>query len=96
MVLSQMYLLECFVEDILNYNMVQSGAFTLKPVNFDPRKVLEFIKSTFKEKFKSKNLELSVKYVKRLTLEVNNEDHVQMRRVAGRNSSQLLLHPDDS
>ena len=42
-----MTLMECFVEDLLSYNMIQSGAFSLKPVNFDPMKVLEFIKSTF-------------------------------------------------
>ena len=37
MILSQMFLLECFVEDLLSYNMIQSGAFTLKPVDFDPQ-----------------------------------------------------------
>ena len=78
MILSQMTLIECFVEDLLNYNMIQSGKFNLKPVNFDPRNVLEFIKSTFKEKFKSKNLQLSVKYVKRLTLDENNDDQVEV------------------
>ena len=47
MILSQLTLIECFVEDILNYNMLQEGAFKLKDVNFDPVQVLDFIKSTF-------------------------------------------------
>ena len=65
MIRSQLALMECFVEDLLNYNMIQSGAFNLKPIDFDPLDVLEFIKSTFKEKFRQKNLKISAKYVKK-------------------------------
>ena len=74
-----MQLLEFFVEDILSHDMIQSGAFTLRPVEFDPLSVLEFIKSTFKEKFKSKNLKLSVKFVKCLIhLEENYGGHAAL------------------
>lgn len=47
MIRGQLALMECFAEDILSYNMIQSGAFTLKPVNFDLEKVLDFIRMTF-------------------------------------------------
>ena len=46
-ILSQLNLMECFAEDILNYNMIQEGAFQLCPVLFNPISVLEFIKDTF-------------------------------------------------
>lgn len=61
-----MALMECFVEDLLSINMIQSGAFNLKPVNFELTEVLDFIKMTFEQKFMQKNLQLSVEYVKRL------------------------------
>ena len=47
MIRGQLALMECFAEDILSYNMIQSGAFTLKPVNFDLANVIEFIRKTF-------------------------------------------------
>ena len=65
--------MECFVEDLLSYNMIKSGAFKLNPVDFDPWKVLEFIKETFQEKFRQKNLQISVEFIPKLRQEERKE-----------------------
>ena len=42
--------MNCFVEDLLSYNMIQEGAFVLNHVSFNPCDVLEFIANTFNPK----------------------------------------------
>ena len=80
MIRCQLLLMECFVEDLLSYNMIQSGNFTLKPVDFDVDKVIDFIQFTFQEKFLQKNLQLSVKFVDKLESSLSlTEDNLNAR-----------------
>ena len=70
--------MEYFVEDLLSYNMIQSGKFTIKPVDFDVDTVIDFIQFTFQEKFLQKNLQLSVKFVDKLESNLT-EDNINER-----------------
>ena len=74
-----MALMECFIEDLLSYNMIQEGAFQLNPVVFELSKVLDFIKSTFQHKFNQKSLELTVKFVPKLTFEEKKQDSLKSK-----------------
>ena len=47
MLIYKMTMMDLFVEDLHCFNTIQSGTFTLRPANFDPSKVLYFIKSIF-------------------------------------------------
>ena len=96
MILSQMFLMECFVEDLLSYNMIQSGAFNLKPVDFNPLKVLEFIKQTFQGKFEQKNLRLTVKFVSGSAREDKETSQDQMRliKISGSRQESNILQCD--
>ena len=56
--------MDCFVEDLLSYNMIQEGAFKLNPKAFDPKEVLQFIKDTFSPKVVSKKVKILTTYLK--------------------------------
>ena len=64
LVLSQLLLMDCFVEDLLSYNMIQEGAFKLNPKVFDPKDVLKFIQDTFSPKSVSRKVMIATGFLK--------------------------------
>lgn len=81
-------LMECFVEDLLSYNMIKEGVFKLSPVNFDPCHVLEFIDQTFRAKARSKKVDIEVKYVRYLP---NNDSVTYTSELMSSNNVSPLL-----
>ena len=55
-------MMECFVEDLLAYKMIQEGAFHLNPISFSPVSVLDFIKSIFGHKTSSKGVTITTSF----------------------------------
>ena len=71
LVLSQLELMDCFVEDLLSYNMIQEGAFKLNPKAFDPKDVLQFIKDTFSPKVVCQKVKIVTAFLPAIYLHKN-------------------------
>lgn len=66
--LSQLNLMEGFVEDMLNFAMIKAGKFSLNYANFNLRRVISFIKETFALKARSKEVKLYFILTQKLSL----------------------------
>lgn len=55
--------MNCFVEDLLSYNMIQEGAFVLNNVKFNPCDILKFIANTFNPKLVGSTVKIRTGFV---------------------------------
>ena len=74
LMLSQLNLMEGFVEDILNLAMMKAETFSLNYANFSLRRVTYFIKETFAIKARSKDIKLNFILTNRLSLPIEDDD----------------------
>ena len=49
-IISQLYFVETFTEDLLNISMIQEGVFKLEKSIFNPQEALTFISEMFEQK----------------------------------------------
>ena len=58
LMLSQIYLLQSFVEDLLDLRQMRDGAFSLSSAPFDPNETFELICSSFEPQVQVKRVKL--------------------------------------
>ena len=59
-VITQINLLICFLNDIIDYNLIESGQFKCHLESFDPTKLFMFIKEMFTNQAKIQKTKLSL------------------------------------
>ena len=76
LMLSQLNLMEGFVEDMLNFAMIKAGLFSINYADFNLRKVTSFIKETFALKARSKDVKLFFILTEKLSLPQEKNDQI--------------------
>ena len=72
---SQLSLMECFVEDLLNLKLIKEGVFQLVQEPFEIQDALNFICSMFEPHFQTKGLILEQKAFRRAEMPLFNSPH---------------------
>ena len=66
MSLSQLFLVESFVEDLLNLTLLREGVFKLEYEPFNLREALDFVVNIFKMKKQADDVEISHNFKKEI------------------------------
>ena len=77
LVMTQLNIMQCFVEDLLDLKLLCEGTFKLTMAQFNPLSVVQAVHRTFEQQAKGKNIKLSYQKCHSLklpSLTLNDDD----------------------